>query len=37
MHVEKNVDDNLIYTLLNIREKTKNVVNACLDLIEIKI
>ena len=37
MHVEKNVCDSLIGTLLNIKGKTKDGVNARLDLIEMKI
>jgi len=37
MHVEKNVCDSLIGTLLNIQGKTKDGVNARLDLIEMKI
>jgi len=37
MHVEKNVCDNLISTLLNIQGKTKDGVNAHLDLVEMKI
>ena len=35
MHVEKNVCDSLIGTLLNIKGKTKDGVNARLDLIEM--
>jgi len=37
MHVEKNVCDNLIGTLLNINGKTKDGLNAHLDLIEMNI
>ena len=37
VHVEKNVFDSLISTLLNINEKTKDDLNARLDLIEINI
>jgi len=37
MHVEKNVCDSLIDTLLNIHGKTKDRVNARLDLVEMKI
>ena len=37
MHVEKNVRDSLIGTLLNINEKTKDGLNACLYLIEMNI
>jgi len=37
MHVEKNVCDNLIGTLLNINGKTKDGLNARLDLIEMNI
>jgi len=37
MHVEKNVCDSLIGTLLNINRKTKDGLNARLDLIEMNI
>ena len=37
MHVEKNVCDSLIGTLMNIKGKTKDGVNARLDLIEMNI
>jgi len=37
MHVEKNVCDNIIRTLLNIQGKTKDGGNACLDMIEMGI
>jgi len=37
MHVEKNVCDNLIGTLLNINEKRKDGLNARLDFIEMNI
>jgi len=37
MHVEKNVCDNLIGTLFNINEKTKDGINAYLDLIDMNI
>jgi len=37
MHVEKNVCDSLIGTLLNINKKTKDGLNARLDLIEMNI
>ena len=37
MHVEKNVCDRLIGTLLNINRKTKDGLNARLDLIEMNI
>jgi len=37
MHVEKNVCDILIGTVLNINEKTKDSLNARLDLIEMNI
>ena len=37
MHVETNVCDSLISTLLNIQGKTKGGVNARLDLVEMKI
>jgi len=35
MHVEKNVCESLIGTFLNIKGKTKDGFNACLDLIEM--
>jgi len=37
MHVEKNVCDSLIGTLLNINGKTKDGLNARLDLIDMNI
>jgi len=37
MHVEKNVCDSLIGTLLNIHEMTKNGVNYRSDFVEMKI
>jgi len=37
MHVEKNVCDSLIGTLLNINEKTKDDINVRLDLIKMNI
>ena len=37
MHIEKNVCDSLIGTLLNINGKTKDGLNAHLDLIEMNI
>ncbi|KAL0559454.1 hypothetical protein IC582_004065 [Cucumis melo] len=37
MHIEKNVCDNLIGTLLNIEGKTKDTTNARLDLQDLKI
>ena len=37
MHVEKNVCDSLIGTLFNINGKTKDGMNALLDLIEMNI
>ena len=37
MHTEKNVCDNLVDTLLNIEEKTKDTANARLDLPYWKI
>ena len=37
MHIQKNVCDSLIGTLLNIKGKTKDGVNARLDLIEVNI
>ena len=37
MHVEKNVCDNLIGTLLNINRKTNDGLNARLDLFEMNI
>jgi len=37
MHVEKNVYDSLIGTLLNIKGKTRDGVNARLDMIEMNI
>ena len=37
MHIEKNVCDNLVGTLLNIEEKTKDIINARLDLQDLKI
>jgi len=37
MHVENNVCDSLIGTLLNINGKTKDSLNAHLDLIDMNI
>ena len=37
MHIEKNVCDNLVDTLLNIEGKTKETTNARLDLQDLKI
>ncbi|TYK27417.1 transposon protein, putative, CACTA, En/Spm sub-class, expressed [Cucumis melo var. makuwa] len=37
MHIEKNVCDNLVGTLLNIEEKTKDTTNAQLDLQDLKL
>ena len=36
MHIEKNICDNLIGTLLNIEEKIKDTANAQLDLRDLK-
>jgi len=36
MHIEKNVCDNLLGTLLNIEGKTKDTTNARLDLQDLK-
>ena len=37
IHIEKNVCDNLVYTLLNIEEKSKDTMNARLDLQYFKL
>src|SRR5262249_3924639 len=37
MHIEKNICDSLLGTLLNISSKTKDDLNARLDMIEIGI
>jgi len=37
MHVEKNVCDSIIGTLLNIKGKTKDEINACKDLVEMGV
>ena len=37
MHIEKNVCDNLVSTLLNIEEKTKDTRKAQLDIQDLKI
>nr|GFC20771.1 uncharacterized protein [Tanacetum cinerariifolium] len=37
MHVEKNVCESLVRTLLNVPEKTKEGMNARLDLAELEI
>ena len=37
MHVKKNVCDSLRGTLMNIKGKAKDGMNACLDLIEMNI
>ena len=37
MHMEKNVCDSIIGTLLNIQGKTKNGLNTCQDLAEMGI
>ena len=37
MHIEKNICDNLVSTLLNIEGKTKDIVDTRLDLQDLKI
>jgi len=37
MHVENNVCDSIIGTLLNIKRKTKDEINARKDLVEIGV
>ena len=37
MHIEKNICDNVLGTLLNIEGKTKDTVKARLDLVDMKI
>ena len=37
MHIEKNVCDNVIGTLLNVDRKSKDNMKACLDLIDMGI
>ena len=37
MHIEKNICHNIISTLLNIPEKMKDGVKACLDLLEMGV
>jgi len=37
MHVEKNVCDSIIGTLLNVKGKTKDEINARKDLVEIGV
>jgi len=37
MHVEKNVCDSIIGTLLNIKGKTNDDVNSCKDLVEMDL
>jgi len=37
MHVEKNVFDNIFYTIMNVKGKTKDTLNARKDLVELNI
>ena len=37
MHIEKNVMDNILSTLLNMKDQTKDNYKACLDLTEMGI
>ena len=37
MHMENNVCDSIIGTLLNIKGKTKDGINACKDLVEMGV
>ena len=37
MHIKKNICANIISTLLNIPDKTKDTVKATLDLVEMRI
>ena len=37
MHIEKNICDNLVGTILNIGEKTKDTIKAHEDLANLKI
>jgi len=37
MHVENNLCDSIIGTLLNIKGKTKDGINACKDLVEMGV
>jgi len=37
MYMEKNVCDSIIGTLLNIKGKTKDEINACKDLVEMGV
>ena len=37
MHIEKNICDNILCTLLNIDKKSKDNIQACLDLVEISL
>ena len=37
MHIEKNVMDNILSTLLNVKDQTKDNYKACLDLVEMGI
>ena len=37
MHIEKNIFDNVFYTILNIEGRTKDTVKARLDLEDMRI
>ena len=37
MHIEKNVMDNILGTLLNLKDQTKDNYKACLDLVDMRI
>ena len=37
MHIEKNICENILWTLLKVEGKTKNTTNARLDLHDMKI
>lgn len=37
MHIEKNVCDNLVFTLLNLRYKSKDNEASCLDMIDMGV
>ena len=37
MHIEKNVSDNILGTLMNIKGKTKDTLKARVDLMKMKI
>ena len=37
MHIEKNICDNLFWTLLNVEDMTKDTINARLDLHDMNI